>query len=298
MTHAIIDIGSNSMRLTVYQVENHTFKILFKEKIMAGLAGFVENGYLTQAGIYRARDALQEFGNVLSLLDLRDRVHVLATASLRNIRNTRETVEFLTRQTGFSIDVISGKEEAVYGYRGAMYQFAVSEGAFLDIGGASTEITIFRDGQVQTAESCPVGSLLLYKNCVKKILPGAGSRKRIEEMIAGAIPQELLSRLPSHAQLICMGGTCRAVGKLARKLNLMDSEIPSLSLSQLDKVGQLLLGEEKLAADTILQVDPVRIHTIVPGYLVLSHIAHALKPEQLLISDYGVREGYLAEKVL
>ena len=151
---------------------------------------------------------------------------------------------------------------------------------------------------MQTAESCPVGSLLLYKNCVKKILPGSGSRKRIEEMIAGAIPQELLSRLPSHAQLLCIGGTCRAAGKLARKLNLMDSEIPSLSLSQLDKVGQLRLGEEKLAADTILQVDPVRIHTIVPGFLILSHIAHALKPEQLLISDYGVREGYLAEKVL
>ena len=75
MTHAIIDIGSNSMRLTVYQVENHTFKILFKEKIMAGLAGFVENGYLTQAGIYRARDALQEFGNILSLLDLEHPQH-------------------------------------------------------------------------------------------------------------------------------------------------------------------------------------------------------------------------------
>ena len=87
MKCAVIDIGSNSMRLTVYDAQKDSFKILFKEKIMTALAGYVEKGKLTQEGIDSACSALMEFRHRLDVLEIRD-VYVFATASLRNISNT------------------------------------------------------------------------------------------------------------------------------------------------------------------------------------------------------------------
>ena len=88
MKQAVIDIGSNSMRLTVYETTPpQIFRVLFKEKIMAGLAGYVEHNALSPDGIERAILGLLSFRATLSALDIKA-VAVFATASLRNVKNT------------------------------------------------------------------------------------------------------------------------------------------------------------------------------------------------------------------
>ena len=120
MKQAVIDIGSNSMRLSVYETtETGTFTILFKDKIMAGLAGYVEEGALSPEGITRAILGLRSFRGTLRALNI-PQVAVFATASLRNIRNTAQAVAEIQRGTGFAIEVLSGEEEARLGYAGAM----------------------------------------------------------------------------------------------------------------------------------------------------------------------------------
>lgn len=146
MKQAIIDIGSNSMRLTVYEVAGETFKILFREKSMAGLAGYVEEGRLSPEGIARACSGLLEFRETLAALDI-TAVAVFATASLRNIFNTAEAVWAIQTATGFSVEVLSGTEEALLGYYGAGLEVHCTSGAFLDIGGGSTEVVVFDQGQ-------------------------------------------------------------------------------------------------------------------------------------------------------
>ena len=84
MKYALIDMGSNSIRLTVYDMDQTSFKVLFKEKIMAGLAGYVEHGRLTRDGIDCACQSLREFRSTLELLQI-EHLAVFATASLRNI---------------------------------------------------------------------------------------------------------------------------------------------------------------------------------------------------------------------
>lgn len=148
MKQAVIDIGSNSMRLSVYETtEAGTFTILFKDKIMAGLAGYVEEGALSPEGITRAILGLRSFRGTLRALNI-PQVAVFATASLRNIRNTAQAVAEIQRGTGFAIEVLSGEEEARLGYAGAMEELALSEGLFVDIGGASTEVVRFAHGQL------------------------------------------------------------------------------------------------------------------------------------------------------
>lgn len=127
MKQAIMDIGSNSMRVTVYEVDGTVFRILFKEKIMAGLAGYVENKRLSPEGIECAYTGLLEFREILESLNI-NHVAVFATASLRNIQNTAEAVSAIKARTGYDVEVISGKEEAFFGYTGAMQDVKLSSG--------------------------------------------------------------------------------------------------------------------------------------------------------------------------
>ena len=171
MKQAIIDIGSNSIRLTLYETDGLSFKILFREKIMAGLAGYVEDGKLSAEGIECACAGLLTFRGILQTLAI-DRISVFATASLRNISNTKQALSVIHAATGYSVEVISGEDEALFGYAGAMRELHLTGGAFLDIGGASTEIVTFEDGRPVDFASFPIGSLSLYRRCVKKFCRG------------------------------------------------------------------------------------------------------------------------------
>lgn len=265
---------------------------------MAGLAGYVENGLLSQEGITRACTALLEFKNTLELLNITEKIFIFATASLRNVINTDEAVAKITALTGFEIDVITGNQEAMFGYEGAMCELSVNDGAFVDIGGASTEMTILKKGTFSFSNSWRLGSLKLYKDCVRKIIPGENSVKRIQNEICSEMPEHIFESFSPQDQLICMGGTARSVIKIAKHLSLISDTENSVSREQFNEIGKLLLSNKKTAADIILKVDPARIHTIIPGYLILQYISQQLKIKKLTVSNYGVREGYLCRKVL
>lgn len=298
MKYSVIDIGSNSVRLTVYRVKDGAFRILFKDKKMAGLAGYVENGCISDAGIERACDTLLEFRNTLHLLGITDRIYAFATASLRNIVNSDEASARITAATGFDIDIITGEQEAILGYTGVMRELHVLDGVFTDIGGASTEITFFRDGSVLEPRSYRMGSLKLYKDCVKHILPGKASKERISRAIAEEFARRPLEAPGPYTKLICTGGTARSVFKFARYLGLIPASSNTMSAKDLLKTGEFLTGDRRDAADAILKVDPERIHTIIPGYMILQSIADHTAAKKITVSSYGVREGYLCQKIL
>ena len=112
--YAIIDIGSNTIRLNVYQVEEDgAIHSIFQNKETAGLAGYVrEDGSMSREGLDRAADALLRFRSILDALDIENRA-VFATASLRNITNSEEAVFQLQERTGLMIRLLSGREEAI-----------------------------------------------------------------------------------------------------------------------------------------------------------------------------------------
>lgn len=296
MKYALIDMGSNSIRLTVYDMDQRNFRILFKEKIMAGLAGYVENGALTQEGIDCACHGLDEFQNTLNLLHIEHRA-VFATASLRNISNTSQAVEQIRLVTGVAVEVLSGEMEAKYGFYGASCDVETGSGLFVDIGGASAELALFREGELQKAGSIPVGSLKLYRDCVKKILPGKESRQRIEKAIRSAFDGEDLKDIPPQAHMVCVGGTARASLRLCRKLYGLPENCRSFSRKQLDSLAKCLCKGDKEAADLILRYEPERIHTLVPGVMLLRYLADRYAVEDITVSHYGVREGYLSQAI-
>ena len=297
MKQAVIDVGSNSIHLTVYEIHKNVFKTLFRSKIMVGLAGYVENGSLSRAGIEAAVDALTEFRLVLRSLSI-DRIAVFATASLRNIDNTTEAVKALRKATGFSIEVISGDEEALLSYQGAMMDLKLRDGAFVDIGGASTELISFEGGRVVDTDSCRFGSLSLYKKCVGRILPGSRSAERmgqiVDEALAGIRSRPSGPRTP----LVCVGGTARTVLKLARMQFGLPESCRSVTAAQVETLLNLLLCQDKKAVRMLLRLAPDRIHTLIPGLFILDRIVHLYGSEEIIVSRYGIREGFLCRKII
>ncbi len=296
MKQAIIDIGSNSIRLTLYEIENSSFKILFREKIMAGLAGYVENGALSAEGVECACAGLLTFRSILQTLHI-EHISVFATASLRNISNTQQALGIIRAATGYSVEVLSGESEALLGYAGAMQELHLRSGAFLDIGGASTEIVTFDEGKPVDFASFPIGSLSLYRRCVKRILPGQGSLKRLQQEIDKTI-QPGHAALAERPLLVGVGGTARAAFKLAQHYYKISSDCHTITAGQLNGLCSFLCSGKKEASDLILRLEAERIHTLVPGVLILQHIFQLFGAQQLIISKYGVREGYLCKKIL
>jgi len=296
MKYALIDMGSNSIRLTVYDMDRTSFKVLFKEKLMAGLAGYVEHGRLTQDGIDCACQSLREFQNTLDLLQI-EHLAVFATASLRNVSNTSQAVEQIQRATGIAVEVLTGEAEAECGFYGAACDVAAEDGLFADIGGASTELALFSERQLQEAVSVPVGSLKLYRDCVKKILPGKTSQRRIEAAVQAAFDSDALKKIPAREHMVCVGGTARASLRLCRQLFGLRPDQRTFTREQLDALAKRLCRGDQDAADLILRYEPERIHTLVPGVMVLRYLADRFGAEDITVSRYGAREGYLRRNI-
>ena len=297
MKIAIVDLGSNTIRLSVYNtLPGGGFELLFSEKEMAGLVSYVHGGVLSPEGIRRACTAIRDFQALLRQFGLGS-PHVFATASLRNIRNTEEAVAEIREATGAEVDVISGELEARLGYYGARLAADLRDGAVFDIGGGSTEILDLRGGEIRKAQSLPIGSLELFDRCVDGIWPRRKElekiRRSVEEALHGA-------RLPGKpVPRVCgVGGTARAVLKIANAWYERSASNRCLTPAELRRLRKMLLRRDHQARKLILRHCPDRVHTILPGLVLMETLVEELCEEELYISPYGVREGYLCHKLL
>ena len=296
MKYALIDMGSNSIRLTVYDVDRDGFRVLFKEKVMAGLAGYVEKGRLSQAGIACACQSLRLLTDILDALEI-ENLSVFATASLRNVSNTDEAVRQIKENTGLDVEILSGEEEAECGFYGALHDVQKKDGVFVDIGGGSTELVYFSKNKVQKADSISIGSLKLYREYVKKILPGKRARNQLEEAVKNAFQGAFFDTISHCKHLVCVGGTARASLRICKRILDLPDECRSITRQQLKTLADVLCKGDMSAAELILRYEPERIHTLIPGLIILRHIAELLDVSDITVSHYGVREGYLREKI-
>ena len=293
MIYAVIDLGSNTIRMNVYRLRNGKFRLLFSKKATAGIVSYVKDGRLNREGICEICSTLESFKKVLEHLQI-EQCSVFATASLRNIDNTEEVITQVKKKTGMKICLISGEEEGRLSFRGAAIQLSAEDGLFIDIGGGSTELVRFAEGKAQSSCSLPIGSLNLYNRFVHDIIPTAQERKEISLYVEGALLSSEVK--PEGKLLAAAGGTARAVEKLLLRSTILAAanKMYLRSLSQLEQLQQQLLSGSD-AAHMILRCKPDRIHTLIPGFLILKGVMQHFGCEQLKVCRNGIREGYLME---
>lgn len=297
MKCGIVDVGSNTIRLSIYHWEGQKFKLLMNKKEMAGLAGYIKNGLLSDSGILVACRVLAGFKALLRNFDIAD-LYVFGTASLRNIVNTEEALETIEAVTGIKVEVLSGADEAAFSFLGATVGGgAPGSGMLADVGGGSTELVAYRDGAITSGCSLPMGSLSLFTKHVSGLFPTKEERKAIRSDVREELEKAKTAGLRcSH--LTGVGGTFRAAAKLCNDLSGAD---PDNRIIPAGEIHALYKGLKKGDQDTLRQIlrsVPDRVHTILPGLAILTAILDAYEVSTVSVSACGVREGYLLSRVM
>ena len=292
MKYAVIDLGSNTIRLVVYEETNAEFHALFTQKFTAGLAAYLQDGMMTPEGIrlicttlQRCKMLLKEFTPCTTL--------AFSTAPLRNIRNTQEAIDQIYAETGYSVDVLTGLEEAYLDYYGVQRELPVESGLLFDIGGGSTEILTFAHDGTGVIESVPIGSLNLSKKHIAKLFPDKKERDAIRLQVQKSLKRHKLNHLPPYETLCGIGGTARTVLQLLQAMKVILPAQRTFTAEQFRKLKKFLWKKDSAAMERLTQYCPDRLHTIFSGILILETLILQSRCTTVYVCKYGVREGYL-----
>ena len=299
MLHAIIDIGSNTIRMAVYQIDGREFTLLLKRKHTVGLAGYLSHGRLVREGLEKTVKILRGFMEFIETFGIAH-VHAFATAALRSATNSRAVTEEITRRTGVSIRIISGEEEAAYDFIGATASIAHADGIMVDIGGGSTEIISYAAHEMQGRWSLPIGSLAMSKAHVAGLLPSGDECAAIRAAVTAILDSAPEVRALRAQHMIGMGGVLSSTSRM-HGLLYPDETPRLLRVSNLPAMAEMFgsgvsLSEERTAV--LLRSAPDRLHTIIPGMVIAYTLAESFAAEDILYSDSGVREGYIWKEII
>ena len=296
MNCGIIDIGSNTMRLAVYRCEDGKVLPLINKKEMVGLAGYIVDNKLSKEGIERACTTLNNFKDIIDSVNI-DMLQPIATASLRNIANTDEALYIIKEKTGFDIEVLSGAEEGICDFVGATHDQDINDGLLVDIGGGSTEIVIFHGKDIEKVFSMPIGSLNFYSKYVSKLIPKSKSRDELKAKVISELNKIEGIQGKSFKNMCGVGGSIRAALKLNNAVfTKLDST--EIDVNNINKLLYRFRRGTKDNLEVILKICPDRIHTIIPGMIIIDTICKYFDIETIHVSNCGVREGYLYRHIL
>jgi exopolyphosphatase/guanosine-5'-triphosphate,3'-diphosphate pyrophosphatase len=286
---SIIDIGSNSIRLVVYEGIARSPTVLFNEKMLAGLGrGIVTTGMLDPDGVRRA---IEEFGRFRALSEqARARsLHVIATAAAREAKNGPEFIHRAEEILGTRIRVLTGREEAHYSALGVICAFEPADGIVGDLGGGSLEMVDIADKKIGDGITLPLGSLRLQDM-------SKGSTEIAAEIAREQIARAGLLEAGRGRPFYCVGGAWRNLARLHMLQTGYPLEVmhhyelePEAVAGFLDQVA----GGATSKMTGMRRISKSRRALLPQGALVLREIVRAMQPSKLIISAFGVREGYL-----
>ncbi|USI73018.1 Ppx/GppA family phosphatase [Sphingomonas morindae] len=284
----IIDIGSNSIRLVVYEGAGRIPAILFNEKVMAGLGkGLATTGALDPAAMARGLSALARFRLLAERMQVAT-LHVVATAAVRDAVNGDE---FLAGATALGLEVrlLSGGEEAEMAGEGVLAAFPDADGIVGDLGGGSLELVRVRAGAVHERASFPLG--VLRVGAIRKRGPRA-LRQAVRTAFARSGWRGAGTGLPFYM----VGGSWRALARLV--MHITGYPLPivhgfTMPVATAANIKRILARADKAALKDVQGLSNTRAATLPDAAALLAVVAGELEVCQLITSAYGLREGVL-----
>lgn len=292
MYTGIVDIGSNTIRLIIYNIDKaKNIEKIFSYKETAGLAGYVEEGLLNPNGIAILNRTLTQIKKITDDLSI-PKVWYFATASLRNIDNSDAVLKIIRDELEIDIDIISNEDEgylSYYAMKSLLNDKLNSEnGIIADIGGGSSEIVIFKGNRIIENTSLPIGSLNLHSKFVKGIMPDKKEIKAIKDEINAHLSK--IDNNDTFSELIGVGGTFRLIPELLANDNKV------FTAHQLENLIDCGKTDRNDLAKLILKTKPERIHTALPGMMIAKEIMKKWNVSKVLTDRVSVRDGYLLKK--
>lgn len=285
----MIDIGSNSVRLVVYEAAHRSPTPLFNEKVLCGLGrALATTGMLNEAGVERAMGALRRFRAISDQLGV-DTVRVVATAAVREADNGRHFVERAERVCRAPIEVLSGEQEAQLAAAGVIAGLHDVDGFGADLGGGSLEIVDIKGKDIVGGATLPLGTLRL-------IDVSGGSLSKAKVYVDEQLSSLGWLEAGKGRTFYVVGGTWRAFARLHMEhtnypLSVMHGY--SLDVGEALTFANLLdrLSPNSLAG--IKAVSKARRETLPFGSLILERLLRRVRPRKVVVSAFGLREGLL-----
>jgi exopolyphosphatase/guanosine-5'-triphosphate,3'-diphosphate pyrophosphatase len=286
---AIVDIGSNSVRLVAYESHSRAPTPTFNEKALCGLGrGVVTTGLLPEDAIAKALAALQRFRVLCDTMRVSD-LRSIATAAVRDAVNGPQFLSLAERAIGCKIELLSGQQEARLSALGVVSSIHNADGVVGDLGGGSLELTEVKGGNAAYGLTLPLGGLSLMDLSERSPKKAA---KIVRETLSSV---KLLHGLPGRA-FYAVGGTWRALARLHMRqrqypMNVMHNYvIPSRDALEFARLV------ERIDVDALLSIESVssaRRPLLAYGAAVLEEIIRQANPKEIVVSALGVREGLL-----
>lgn len=303
MYTGIVDIGSNTIRLIVYNITDGIPEKIFSKKETAGLANYNTEGYLSDEGYEILESSLRMMKKITDELHI-CQVYYFATASLRNISNTEQVVSRIKDSLDIDIEIISSEMEgylSFYALNRFFKPYGKNNMIICDIGGGSSEVLIYENSSIVENISLPCGSLNLYNRYVKEILPDRKEISAIRKEIRKQLSK--ISAEGSYPLLIGVGGTFRfipaLIGRKDRKFDAYQlfELLGTYRVSDDDQINRLTADAVHPLSKKILREKPDRIHTAIPGMLIAEEILKRWNVSEVLTDRISVRDGYLMMKL-
>jgi exopolyphosphatase/guanosine-5'-triphosphate,3'-diphosphate pyrophosphatase len=287
---AVIDIGSNSLRLVVFERLGATLLPLLNEKVMCGLGrGIARTGRLNREGIDLAYANLQRFVALARALNV-DHLMGIATAAVREASDGAAFVAAVERQCGLSVRIIGGDEEARLSAAGALAGIPSADGVVGDLGGGSVELVRIigtAEEKIGRGISLPLGPLRLAEYA-------DNPRAMVDAIKRGVASADLL-RAAYGKPLFLVGGAWRAIARL----HMEQSHYPLHIIHQYtvyrrsaEAFLEVLAGMSRRSLERITTVNRKRLEFVPQAALILNEMIALGAPDRVVFSAYGLREGY------
>ena len=290
---AIVDIGSNSVRLVAYQALTRALTPIFNEKAMCALGkGVVVNGRLSEDGVAKALKALRRFRALCETMQIAD-VTVIATAAAREAANGPDFLDAARSAIGFEIALLSGAREAELSALGVASAIHAPDGVVGDLGGGSLELIDLEGTKPGGGVSLPLGGLALM-DASKRSLREASRIAR--KAVAEAAPLAVLR----GRHFYTVGGTWRALAKLHMRQRNYPLDVMHNYRINANEAADLVALVERVDSEALADIASIsmaRRPLLAYGAVVLDEIIRFAKPREIVISAAGVREGLLFERL-
>ncbi len=281
----VIDVGSNSVRLVVFDGVARSPAYFFNEKVLCGLGrGLAESGRLNPDGRLRAMAALKRFATLLRGMNV-ETVSGVATAAVREASDGSKFVKEVLAQTGIALQVATGVEEAELSAKGILLGWRDADGIVCDIGGASMELALIEKGAIGKCETSPLGPL--------KLKDFTGD---LDTHIDSEVAKLLAAIGQKRKTLFLVGGSWRALARL----DMVRRNYPfhvlheyRLTHAQIHATVDWVLQQNAQELQTHTDTSAERLALVPMAAKVMDCLVEHMQPPEIVISSYGLREGML-----
>ncbi|OEH86634.1 hypothetical protein BHU72_10290 [Desulfuribacillus stibiiarsenatis] len=299
---AIIDMGSNSVRLVIYYINDRgaVYKLDDLKNSIRLSSHFDVDGSINEIGRKLTIQSLKQFKQLCDSREVTS-IRGVATAALRQAKNQKEILQEIHKETGITFEILSGQEEARYGYLAVRSSMDIDEAIIVDIGGGSTEISYMKSRKLINSISLPYGAV----NMTEKYFKGFDvvSRQDVAPLLLEVFSQ--LERIPWLKNLKCpvigLGGTARSLASIhqaKRRYSFNSIHNYKMDAYDIELIFHYLRRTPLQARKNIEGLSSGREDIIVAGVSIYKAIMEYVDIEEFYVSTQGIRDGICHEIVM